>query len=448
MPPMRKGRSHSRMDNSPTNRATDSRFFSVPIDAIHTDGLGFDLYLIHERGEAVLYRSSGAPYDLSDCDQLREQGIENFYVPNDQHRQFQAAMSGQMRDAYANPELEREDRVRIVRDTCAKLVEDFTNNPAFPGLSDTMAGIAGMLSAWCGEGDSQFGYLLDMAARDFATTTHMVNVGVGCTLLAAELLGPDHDLVRQMALGGLIHDVGKRDVPGEVLVQEGKLAQDEWELLRDHPASGANVLRELGGISEVAIDMVMNHHERFDGRGYPSGLEAEAISMPARICSVVDVYDALTASRPFRDPIAPAAVLEIMRRDAGRVFDPEVYSAWERVVERLLAQDPSRAVPFTGDRPRLPLDAFIPSPVAQVRPALGVMVVRCRGGAVHECPVVDCTRVEVVLACDASIKPGDPVLLCPEMGPEEIARYVCPRFGSHGEPLMVFKITRTKDAAA
>lgn len=426
-----------------------SEYFPVPIDAIESDGLGFDLYLVYERGGAVLYRSSGMSYSQMDCSELHEKGITHFYVPNVQHQKFRAAVCDQMCSAYEDEGLKREARTKIVRGSCGKMIEDFMGRPNDPGVSSTLSTMAGKFSEWCGDDQSEFSYLLDMSEHDFYTTTHMVNVGIGCTLLATEIYGAESEKVQQVSLGGLIHDVGKFGVPVDVLNKEGKLSDEEWDMIRQHPEVGAKILSEQIGISPMIIDMALSHHERIDGKGYPKGISDKEISEAARICAVVDVYDALSSSRPYRGPIPPRTVLDMMREDVGKAFDASVFEAWERVIERMLEADPGRAVDESkAPIQKLKLDSIIPSLLAQKRPEHGYMRVCRKDGPDCEASIVQTSLSEIILATESKLNMGETVTLYPESGPERHARFESTRFGSRGDTQLVFRLLLDNQLAA
>ena len=115
-------------------------------------------------------------------------------------------------------------------------------------------------------------------------------------------------------------------------MKPGALTADEWEVMRRHPATGARVVRPLG-LSPVVTDIVLYHHERWDGRGYPEGLSAEEIPLSARIFSVCDALEAMTASRPYRGPVPASVAFERVRLESGQQFDPQVVEALTRGVE-------------------------------------------------------------------------------------------------------------------
>jgi hypothetical protein len=248
------------------------------------------------------------------------------------------------------------------------MIEDLMQFPSVGGIAETIGRMAGRFSDWCIQDEDKFSYLLDMSEHDFYTTTHMVNVGVGCGMLGVELLGPDSPMLQAIVQGGLIHDVGKRGVPAEVLNKEGKLTDEEWALIRAHPTNGVEILASQDGVEPTALEMTRDHHERLDGRGYPGGISGAEIGLPARICTVVDIYDALAAARPYRGPIPPVRVLESMREEAGTVIDRAVFEAWERVVLRMIAREPARCVPDQAGAQTPDLRALVPSCPKQAIP--------------------------------------------------------------------------------
>jgi HD-GYP domain-containing protein (c-di-GMP phosphodiesterase class II) len=434
-------------------RRVIAEFFPVPIDALQTTALELDLYLVHGSGRPVLYRSPGSAYTPSDCLQLAGQGVTHLYVPLAQHRVFQAVVSRRLVEAYEDPALERAERTRIVRGACGKMIEDFMAEPGTPGLAGTIGAMADRFSAWCTADGDQFGHLLDMSAHDYYTITHMVNVGVGCGLLGAELLGPDDPMVRDLVLGGLVHDVGKRGVPAEVLNKEGKLTDEEWEVLREHPTVGAAILSAQEHPEPLAVEMALSHHERLDGKGYPNRLVESKIGLPARICAVVDIYDAMTSSRPYRGPIPPRTVLAKMREEVGTAVDGAVFAAWERVVERMITAEPGRAVPDDPHAVAPSLAAILPSPggvsaIADREPACKKhLTVRRADGTSVGAEVVVWGVGEWVLRLDGRFRAGERVGLVHAEGKAWLGVFQSTRVASDGGQLVVFRLEKAARAA-
>jgi HD-GYP domain-containing protein (c-di-GMP phosphodiesterase class II) len=162
-------------------------------------------------------------------------------------------------------------------------------------------------------------------AKDGYTGAHIQRVHeIG--LLLARAIAPREADDPQLAYGFLLHDIGKLSVPDAVLRKPGPLTEDEWLLMRRHPEAGARILGAVPFLDR-AVDVVLHHHERWDGRGYPAGLEEEGIPLWARIFAVADTVDAITSDRPYRKgrPL-DQAVREIVAR-AGSQFDPDCANA-------------------------------------------------------------------------------------------------------------------------
>jgi HD-GYP domain-containing protein (c-di-GMP phosphodiesterase class II) len=126
-----------------------------------------------------------------------------------------------------------------------------------------------------------------------------------------------------------LHDVGKIAVPTEILGKEGPLSEQEWDVMRRHPVTGARVVEPIAG-SPTVVDVVRHHHERWDGRGYPDGLAGEAIPLAARIFSVCDALEAMTAARPYREAMSAEVALGRVQEASGAQFDPAVVTSLDR----------------------------------------------------------------------------------------------------------------------
>jgi putative nucleotidyltransferase with HDIG domain len=146
-----------------------------------------------------------------------------------------------------------------------------------------------------------------------------------------EHLGLPTDALRRLAVAGLLHDIGKLQIPEDILRKPGALTDEEYRTIQTHPQVGADLLAHLGSFDEE-IPIVLAHHERLDGRGYPLGLAGEHIPLEARILSICDVFDALTSPRPYREAWTRERALELIVKETGTAFDPSCTSALLAVV--------------------------------------------------------------------------------------------------------------------
>jgi putative nucleotidyltransferase with HDIG domain len=180
----------------------------------------------------------------------------------------------------------------------------------------------------------QLGVLIAMietlALRDRMTARHSAAVAryARAMAIAMRLPAAEQELAHT---AGLLHDIGKFAFPDSILLADRQLTEAQWEAVRRHPEDGARVVRRVEGYGPVA-DIVLSHHERWDGRGYPRGLAGESIPLTARLIAAADAYDVLTARDSYRRPISAEAAVAELRRGAGSQFEPRVVEALATVL--------------------------------------------------------------------------------------------------------------------
>ena len=178
--------------------------------------------------------------------------------------------------------------------------------------------------------------LVRLTHKDDYTAVHTRGVALRAVQVGEELGLPPVRL-RELAIGGLLHDVGKLAVPNEILRKPGPLTDEEFDVIKRHPELGSELVGELGFSAQVSR-LVLDHHERLDGSGYPRGLGAPDLDIETRILAVCDVFDALLSKRVYRDAWGLEDALCLLREEAGTSFDPACVAALERVIAREQAE--------------------------------------------------------------------------------------------------------------
>jgi putative nucleotidyltransferase with HDIG domain len=172
--------------------------------------------------------------------------------------------------------------------------------------------------------------LQTLSMRDAMTARHSTAVARYARTVA-EMLGlpeREQDLIHTAAL---LHDIGKFILPDSILFAERKLTDEEWELIKLHPEQGAKLVERIDGYGPVA-EIVLHHHERFSGGGYPTGIAGHQIPLGSRIISVADTYDVMTSRDSYRRPVSSEAALAELRRVAGTQLDPQIVEVFERMI--------------------------------------------------------------------------------------------------------------------
>jgi putative nucleotidyltransferase with HDIG domain len=183
--------------------------------------------------------------------------------------------------------------------------------------------------------------LVRLSVKDDYTAEHTRGVALRAVQVGEELgLAPVR--LRELAVGGLLHDVGKLAVPNEILQKPGALTDDEFDVIKKHPEAGRDLVKDLGFSRQVAR-LVLDHHERLDGSGYPRGLGAPDLDIETRILALCDVFDALLSKRVYREAWRLEDALDLLSRESGTKFDPACVDALERVIAREQAESARRA---------------------------------------------------------------------------------------------------------
>jgi HD-GYP domain-containing protein (c-di-GMP phosphodiesterase class II) len=173
--------------------------------------------------------------------------------------------------------------------------------------------------------------MVRLAEKDTSTEEHTRRVA-RLAVEVGEQLGLSPARLRALATGGLLHDIGKLSLPTPILRKPAPLDDAEYEIVKLHPERGRELLGELGGFDDSVTRLVLDHHERLDGTGYPRGLTGNALDLATRILSVCDVYDALVSDRVYRRAWSQEAALALLRDESGTAFDARCVDALERVV--------------------------------------------------------------------------------------------------------------------
>lgn len=180
-------------------------------------------------------------------------------------------------------------------------------------------------------------------ARDPYTRGHTERVTLYAVSLA-EAMGWDRSTIYALCIGSPLHDIGKISVPDAILKKNGPLTTIEYDIMKDHPGQGYDLVKDTD-LHPSTVACILYHHERFDGRGYPFGLKGENIPPEGRIMAVCDAFDAMTSNRVYRKAMSTEKALEIVRQNAGAQFDPEI----AKVLIDLVEENPDANLFNEGD---------------------------------------------------------------------------------------------------
>jgi putative nucleotidyltransferase with HDIG domain len=181
-----------------------------------------------------------------------------------------------------------------------------------------------------GLSESIFAFAKTLELKDHYTGEHVENTVHFATAVAKELnlAKEDIELIKQAAM---LHDLGKIGISENILLKKGKLSKKEFDEIKKHPQIGADIIRPIQFLHDL-IPFIFYHHERWDGKGYPSGIKGEDIPLGARVIAIADVYQALISDRPYHKAFTKKAAIEIIKKSSGTQFDPRIVNAFLKIV--------------------------------------------------------------------------------------------------------------------
>jgi HD-GYP domain-containing protein (c-di-GMP phosphodiesterase class II) len=285
--------------------------------------LGCDLY-IQRNGvrTAELYRERNYPFEPDDLARLREAGVDHLYVRLEEADAYRAYLCTHV---LHQAEIPITVRLNALREVTRIAFQDALTANNCDRLVHAADDFSRDLAQMVAEHSPAFGELFAMLEHDYYTFTHVCNVSIYCAVIGFRMGFCE---LARLAAGALLHDIGKRHIPHHILNKPGDLTDEEWALVYEHPTVG---FRELAGRTDLTwgqLMMVYQHHERLDGSGYPTGVRADEIHPWAKICSVADVFDAMTCQRSYRRGMPLSLVCDFLRKNAGTRFDSEVVTCW------------------------------------------------------------------------------------------------------------------------
>ena len=224
-------------------------------------------------------------------------------------------------DASAPPET----KAKAVYDHSIKMMKHVIEEPTAENILSGKRVIYDIVDLILAD-DDMAACLTQITSHDYYTYTHSVNVGMlGILLIKSVFRGSTTHNMQELGAGFFLHDLGKCHVPADLINKPGKLTGEEFEEMKKHPAYGQEILAETNHLTEECGHIIVQHHEREDGSGYPLGLQGYRIHIYARICSIADVYDALTSARAYKEKLPTFEALRIMKEEMITHFHRELF---------------------------------------------------------------------------------------------------------------------------
>jgi len=299
------------------------------------DSAPADLFVQYDRrSEPVLYCKPGARLDPQLFAEFADAGIEQVYVSKDEFAEVSSRLLESLESFFQKDTISQTEKFAALQVAVSVEIEHslrVVDCGRFQSLADR---VGRQMVSLIAASDVLPRDLYRIAQHDFNIFTHVTNVASYIVVLAEAMGIQDQPTLELLASAAMLHDIGKRFIPPHIFNNTGRLEPDERDILESHPQRGYVEICDRPGLEFGQLMMVYQHHERIDGAGYPVRILADEIHPWAKILSVVNVFDVMTAKRPNRRPAKLDDVLAFQRHEAGTQFDPEVVKCWISVMSQ------------------------------------------------------------------------------------------------------------------
>ncbi len=301
------------------------RLASLLVDTI----AGFDIHIqLAPAKPCTLYCERNLAFSEDARQRLVDNGIDWVFIGTDQRREYERYLESHLGEILEDTSITVQEKSDILYTSAHSIVEDLIGAADVEnGVRRTKDLVNHTVSSMLSD-QIHLGHFLDVIAADYTIYTHSVNVTAYAVSLAQRTGYGDPASLRELANGALLHDVGKSLVDPAILQSTGPLSPKQWESVKGHPVFGYDLLFDTNALGEIALDIVLHHHEKLSGSGYPDHIMGNVISPFVRMVTIADIFDALTTERPFQPAISSYQALSLMNREFADDIDMGLFKAF------------------------------------------------------------------------------------------------------------------------
>ena len=304
-----------------------AEFFPVPLTSLRVDTMtSFDIYFRPRADQPfVLYAERNVRFTDAARQRLVDHNIGRVFIRADQFGAYRRYIESNLPATMSDPAIGMDKKSEFLYGAACGVVESLLEEEPSPDGVRRGKGVVRETVGFMLQDEKVFGCLLRAISTVYRIYTHSVNVVTYSVALAEHAGHRDPATLRELAVGALLHDIGKCQIDPAILNKPSGLTENEWEIMRRHPKIGYDMLAATDSVGEIALDIVLHHHENMRGDGYPDGLEPDRLSPLVRIVTIADCFDALTTDRPFQKAMTSFDALSLMREEIAVALDRDSF---------------------------------------------------------------------------------------------------------------------------
>jgi HD-GYP domain-containing protein (c-di-GMP phosphodiesterase class II) len=304
-----------------------SSYLAITRDSLKENAkIGCDLYIknrVNGTSRYVLFCRGDEELNNDRRSELLKRNVEKLYITSRDYKNYLKYQEENLQDILADSEKTSEEKSHVVYNVATNLVQDLLSNPrSGAGIKRATKWVDNTVKFILNDKGAASD-LLRVTSHDYYTYTHSVDLSVLGLLFGKHILLDEHNL-NSLGIGALLHDLGKVEIPLEIINKTGRLTKEEFQIMKKHPEIGIKLVEGKKDIDEKSSKVIIQHHENYDGNGYPYRIGGNDIHLFGRISRIIDVYDAITTNRTYRKARTPFEALIEMKENMGNCFDKEL----------------------------------------------------------------------------------------------------------------------------
>lgn len=312
-----------------------SPYHPIDLDFITIDVVcDFDIYLKAD-DKFVLFRAAKLPFTLRDRDRLKAAKMDTIYIMCNSDKEIRRFYEHNLSNIIDNQKIPSQKKADVLYECATGIARDIFENPQNKENIGRSKEVVENTIRLMAQGTDAFLRIISLSSHDYYTYTHCVNVMTFSVGLLSAMGIKDAAILKEAGMGALLHDVGKAKIPLEILNKPGPLTDEEWVIMKKHPALGLEMLAG-SPVPERGKNIVVQHHEKINGAGYPYGLKGEDVPLVSQVVSICDAYDAMTTNRCYQKALKPIQAFKIITQEMRGHFDPVLV---EKMIKLLNLKD-------------------------------------------------------------------------------------------------------------
>jgi putative nucleotidyltransferase with HDIG domain len=307
------------------------QFVPIELDFIELDSVCDQEIYLQVEGKHVLYRAASLPFRQQDKNRLESTKIKTVFIAVKNERDLRAFYEKNLSSIIENDKIDVKKKASILYSCAIGIAHDVFDRPHTSETISSSRVIVENTIRLLGKGQEAFVQMVSLSGHDYYTYTHCVNVLTFSIALLSQMGNNSPRFLKEVGMGALMHDIGKSKVPAHILNKPGKLTEEEWAVMKQHPLFGIQIV-EGQPIPERGLDIIVQHHEKRNGTGYPYGLSSWDIPIASQAVSLVDAYDAMTTDRVYQKAMKPFEALRVICTEMKDLYDMQMVEAFIKML--------------------------------------------------------------------------------------------------------------------